>query len=77
MSPQPSDTQGKFKAQKFACKQRGALLTLLYQCVYLARQSLKLPVAPKLLGYGTGHMLPPVLEKAAAAHAALIPAASA
>ena len=53
LSPHSSDTQGKFKAQKFACKQRGALLTLLYQCVYLARQSLKLPVAPKLLGYGT------------------------
>ena len=42
--------QGKFKAQKFACKQRGALLTLLYQCVYLARETQKLPVAPKLLG---------------------------
>ena len=41
--------QSRFKAQKFACKQRSALLVLLYQCAQAARSSLRLPVAPKLI----------------------------
>lgn len=42
--------QSRFKAQKFACRQRAALLSLLYRCVLAAKQTMQLPVAPKLTG---------------------------
>jgi hypothetical protein len=44
--------QSKYKGVKFSCKQRGPLLSALYQCMALAAADNLCPVAPKLLGWG-------------------------
>ena len=42
--------QSKYKAVKFSCKQRAALLTALYQCMSQAAMRGHCPIALKLLG---------------------------
>ena len=43
--------QSKYKAVKFSCKQRAALLTALYQCMSQAAMRGHCPIALKLLGW--------------------------
>lgn len=42
--------QSKYKAVKFSCKQRAALLTALYQCMTQAAMRGHCPIALKTLG---------------------------
>ena len=44
--------QSKYKAVRFSCKQRGPLLSALYQCMALAAADNLCPVAAKILGCG-------------------------
>ena len=46
----PLDMQSKYKATKFACEQRGPLLTALYQCMASAAVLGQCGVAAKILG---------------------------
>jgi hypothetical protein len=47
--------QGKHKATKFTCKQRAALLTVLYQSIAAAGGGC--PISRKVLGCAGGHVL--------------------
>lgn len=49
--------QSKYKAVRFSCKQRGPLLSALYQCMALAAADNLCPVAAKILGCGARALL--------------------
>lgn len=46
--------QGKYKPTRFSCKQRAALLSVLYQCMALAAEAGLCGVATKILGRAPG-----------------------
>ena len=49
--------QSKYKTTRFSCKQRGALLSILYQCMALAADSGQCGIATKVLGCASSNSL--------------------